>query len=212
MTTNEKPRELLIATTLLWAALATGVLGTVLDSTSLPAETSLAAFLVIDAMLVLVTAAATYYFFRGRNWARIASLILFVMALLGTFELPSLFERSAIAAWLYVGTLLMQAAAMYLAFATDASKCFRHTPADDVALRAVLPVGRSGWAIAAGYLALFSVLLVPAPFALAAGLLAMRDIKRHPEKHGMGRAIFGVVMGSLGVLVMIVLFVIRQTR
>ena len=67
-------------------------------------------------------------------------------------------------------------------------------------LRALLPVGRSGYAITAGYLALFSVLILPAPFALVFGIFAIHDIKKNPSKHGMGRAIFGVVMGSLGTL------------
>jgi hypothetical protein len=69
---------------------------------------------------------------------------------------------------------------------------------EDPAMRLLLPVGRSGWAIAAGYLGLFSVLLVFAPFALLCGILAIRDIKRNPKKCGMGRAIFGIVMGALG--------------
>lgn len=43
---------------------------------------------------------------------------------------------------------------------------------DDPLLRWLLPVGRSGWAIAAGYLAFFSVLLLPAPFALATGIVS----------------------------------------
>lgn len=73
---------------------------------------------------------------------------------------------------------------------------------DDLGMRLLLPVGRSGWAIAAGYLGLFSMLVVPAPIALIVSLLAIRDIRRskdspHP-KHGMGRAIFGLVMGLLG--------------
>ena len=64
-------------------------------------------------------------------------------------------------------------------------------------MRIVLPVGRSLWAIAAGYVGLFSVLLIPAPLALLLGVVAIIDIKRHPKKHGMGRAIFAVVMGVL---------------
>ena len=39
----------------------------------------------------------------------------------------------------------------------------------------LLPVGRSGWAIAAGYLGLISVLAFPGPFAMIAGILAIRD-------------------------------------
>ena len=68
---------------------------------------------------------------------------------------------------------------------------------DDPAMRVLLPVGRSGYAIAAGYLGLFSLVFFPAPLALLFGLLAHRDIKRHPEKGGRGRAIFGIVMGAI---------------
>jgi hypothetical protein len=68
---------------------------------------------------------------------------------------------------------------------------------DDPAMRLILPVGLSGWAIASGYLGLISVLLVPAPFAVLTGILAIREMSRNPKKHGMGRAIFGIVMGSL---------------
>jgi hypothetical protein len=66
----------------------------------------------------------------------------------------------------------------------------------------LLPVGRSPWAILAGYAGLVSVLLVFAPFALLFGILAVRDINRHPEKHGLGRAIFGIVMGVIFTLLL----------
>jgi hypothetical protein len=79
-------------------------------------------------------------------------------------------------------------------------------------MRAILPVGRSGWAIAAGYLALFSVLLVPAPFALFCGAMAVRDIHRNPSKHGMGRAVFGLVMGALGLAALLYLVWLRVAR
>lgn len=69
-------------------------------------------------------------------------------------------------------------------------------------LRMVLPVGRSGLSIAAGYLALFAVALVPAPLALIVGIAALVQLKRHPEKLGHGRAWFGVVMGALGTILL----------
>ena len=75
----------------------------------------------------------------------------------------------------------------------------------------LLPVGRSGFAIAAGYLGLFAVIFFPAPLALLFGILAYRDIKRNPKKSGMGRAIFGIVMGalfSLGLLLIIVSIIV----
>jgi hypothetical protein len=49
-------------------------------------------------------------------------------------------------------------------------------------------------------LGLFSLICFPAPLALVFGILAIIDIRKHPEKHGMGRAIFGVVMGLLGTI------------
>lgn len=68
---------------------------------------------------------------------------------------------------------------------------------DDPAMRLLLPVGLSGWAIASGYLGLISVLLIPAPFAVLTGVLAILEMNRNPKKHGMGRAIFGIVMGAI---------------
>jgi hypothetical protein len=78
---------------------------------------------------------------------------------------------------------------------------------DDPMMRMILPVGRSGYAIAAGYLGLFAVLLVPAPLALLFGILAIRHLKRDPKKHGMGRAIFGLVMGAAGTVGLLIILV-----
>lgn len=83
-------------------------------------------------------------------------------------------------------------------------------PESDPILQWILPVGRSGFAIAAGYLALFCpAMIVPlvceAPLvviflipvlALVFGLLALFDIKKHPDKAGRGRAWFGIVVGG----------------
>lgn len=35
------------------------------------------------------------------------------------------------------------------------------------------------------------------------GILAVRDIGRHPDKHGMGRAVFGIIMGALGTIALL---------
>jgi uncharacterized membrane protein len=72
---------------------------------------------------------------------------------------------------------------------------------DQAAMRMLLPVGNSGWAIASGYLGLVSMLMIPAPFAVITGILALREIKRSKQtsrrKYGGWRAIFGIVMGSI---------------
>ena len=67
---------------------------------------------------------------------------------------------------------------------------------ENAGMRMLMPVGRSPWAIVAGYLGLLSPLLIFAPFALIVSIMAMRDIKRR-NTHGMGRAVFGLIMGGL---------------
>ena len=64
-------------------------------------------------------------------------------------------------------------------------------------MRLIAPIGVSGWAIASGYLGLISVLILPAPFAILTGVIAIRDIRRNPKNHGMARAVFGIIMGTL---------------
>lgn len=83
-------------------------------------------------------------------------------------------------------------------------------------MRLLLPVGRSAWAIAAGYLGLFSLIIIPAPLCLIISIIAIRDIRRSKltdkVKHGMGRAIFGLVMGIVGTLVIGVIVISRMKR
>ncbi|MFA4986335.1 MAG: zinc ribbon domain-containing protein [Candidatus Brocadiia bacterium] len=76
-------------------------------------------------------------------------------------------------------------------------------------MRMLLPVDRSPWAILAGYLGLCSVLLFPAPFAILTGILAIRDIRRNPEKIGMVRAVFGIAAGSLMTIVLIIVIIAK---
>jgi len=63
----------------------------------------------------------------------------------------------------------------------------------------LVPIGRSGLAIAAGYVALLGTLVIPAPLGIVLGILALRDIKKHPEKLGKTRAWFAIVY-CIGVL------------
>ena len=78
----------------------------------------------------------------------------------------------------------------------------------DAGMRMLLPVGRSGWAIAAGYLGLFSLFGgCVGPIAIVISIIAMRDIKSHPERHGMGRAIFGLVLGIVGTIMLALILI-----
>jgi hypothetical protein len=82
---------------------------------------------------------------------------------------------------------------------------------ENAGIRLLLPVGRSWWAIAAGYFGLFAVLFFPAPIALILGIVAIWDIKRHPARHGMGRAIFGLLMGLIFTIFLIIVIVVGAT-
>lgn len=83
-------------------------------------------------------------------------------------------------------------------------------PEYDPALKALVPVGRTPLSIAAGYLGLLSPLLCFAPFALAVGILAIAEIRRDSSKGGLGRAIFGAVMGGLFTIPFVALLVMRM--
>lgn len=83
---------------------------------------------------------------------------------------------------------------------------------DDAGIRLLLPVGRSGLAIAAGYLGIFSLVPIFGPIAIIVGVLAIRDIKAHPDKYGMGRAIFGIVAGALATLLLLVVIIAAAVK
>jgi hypothetical protein len=72
-------------------------------------------------------------------------------------------------------------------------------------LRWLVPVGRSGWSIAAGYLTLLScVPFIGLPFGIAAlvtGILGLRAASRQRRLGGRGRALFGVIVGGITVVV-----------
>ena len=83
----------------------------------------------------------------------------------------------------------------------------------DPKMRMLMPVGRSPWAIVAGYLGLLSPLMIFAPFALIVSIMAIRDIKRR-QTHGMGRAIFGLIMGAIFSIILcigIVVIIVNPT-
>ncbi len=80
-------------------------------------------------------------------------------------------------------------------------------PERNPALEWVVPVNRSIWAIAAGYFGLFSLVGCGAPFAIFTGIMALRELKKKPELGGRGRAIFGLAVGSIVLLLMLVVWI-----
>ncbi len=72
----------------------------------------------------------------------------------------------------------------------------------DGGVRLIIPVGRSGLSIAAGYAGLLCLVIVPGPLALMLGILALMDFRKHPEKYGRGRAWFGVIAGAIATILL----------
>jgi len=60
-------------------------------------------------------------------------------------------------------------------------------------------------AVASGYLGLLSVLIVPAPIALATSLICLRRARANPDFVGRSRAWFGIVMGIPGTILIVLL-------
>lgn len=71
---------------------------------------------------------------------------------------------------------------------------------NDQALAMVVPSGVDTVALVAGYVGLFSLLLVPAPVALVLGVVALRRLSSRPGSRGHVRAIVAIVLGGLGTI------------
>lgn len=69
---------------------------------------------------------------------------------------------------------------------------------------------RSSIAAIAGYLGVFSIIPMVGLLAVMAGMLAVRDIRRHPQKQGIGRARFAIAIGVVLSVVWAALFVLRD--
>ncbi|MCX6343530.1 MAG: DUF4190 domain-containing protein [Armatimonadetes bacterium] len=89
-------------------------------------------------------------------------------------------------------------------------KTIMDAPPNESKKKYLIPVDVSSLAMMAGYMGLFSIFLLPAPISLLIGILAIYDLERNPGKNGKGRAIFGIVMGAVGTvfLVLVVLWLI----
>ena len=76
----------------------------------------------------------------------------------------------------------------------------------DAGLEILIPINRTGWSISAGYLGLFSLLPFIGIIAIIISAIAFYDFSRRPEKHGRGRATFGLVMGILTTILWLAIF------
>src|SRR5262249_19122730 len=71
--------------------------------------------------------------------------------------------------------------------AGDFATLLAQAPPDDAHMKYILPVNRSGWAIAAGYVGLFSFFPVISYFGVLVSLIGAWHLRKNPKKLGWGR-------------------------
>jgi hypothetical protein len=129
----QKPQQVRLAVALLWVSLALGPLNLLLDDRS-PARTIVAsqpALLglmagVLAGVLALM-AVLVVFIYRGRNWARVVYLVMYLLgALPWLLSLPVLFGHSPVAGAVYVVQGTIQAIALYFIFSQPGSAWFRY--------------------------------------------------------------------------------------
>lgn len=72
------------------------------------------------------------------------------------------------------------------------------------ALRLLIPINRNIIAVIAGYVGIFSLLILPGPLALILGIIALVQLKHRPQQFGRGRAWFAVIIGALASILLLV--------
>lgn len=73
-------------------------------------------------------------------------------------------------------------------------------------LHYLIPVNTSIYCIIAGYLGLFSVLLIFAPLAILFGILGIKDVKKK-KTHGIVRAYFALIMGVTFTIILLAVII-----
>ena len=74
---------------------------------------------------------------------------------------------------------------------------------DGDAMRFIAPTAQtSGMALLSGYLGIFGFFFCAlGPIAILTGFLGLRDLKKNPHKHGVGRAWTGIILGGIQTLI-----------
>jgi|GEM_PF-485039 len=204
---SDKPASVSIATKILYATLVVGAIRSALEWPHQVQDASPASVLCVTIFSTIFSFAISlwviYMMDRGGNWALITFLVCFIIGVpMAVLQLIKSLSSSPASGVLGLLQVVLQTAALFMLFSQAASPWFRQAapPLENW----VVPSGRSSWAVAAGYLGLISVLLVTAPVALVVSIIAVRHIQLSKASGaplgGLGRAIFGLVMGTLGTL------------
>ena len=122
----EKPSQISTAVNLLWASLAIGFVNTLMDTQDLgsiapPAFTNFILISVFAVMALLIV-----FISKGKNWARITSLVLFVLGSLPSIPLVlGEFTRSPVLGAFSIIQIALEVVALYLVFTKPGAGWFK---------------------------------------------------------------------------------------
>jgi len=122
----EKPGEVTNAVRLIYAGVAVGIINTIADFAYLSSLVSSKLLIFQMTFTYVIIILLAFNISRGRNWARIIFLIVFLFGL--PASIPSLishFTRSPSAGWLMLLTILFQMTANVLLFQKPSNAWFR---------------------------------------------------------------------------------------
>ena len=122
----EKPSQINTAVNLLWASLAIGFVKSIMDMQQLGSQASPAFTNFILISVIAVMALFIVFISKGKNWARITLLVLFILG-----SLPSIplilgeFIRSPVLGAFSLIQIVLQVVAMYLVFTKPGAMWFK---------------------------------------------------------------------------------------
>ena len=87
--------------------------------------------------------------------------------------------------------------------ATSASPTPPEKTTEEKVLEWTVPINRSGWAIAAGYVALFNIpFVILGPISITLGIVGLLDAKKK-QKRGKGRSLFAIIYGAIATAILL---------
>jgi hypothetical protein len=134
VTQRQAPREVKLATSLLWISLAAGIVNLVLQFDYLKTQASPGFIAGVGIVTIAVTAVLIYFIAAGRNWARITFLLLFLVGFVpGIPQLLATFDRSMFIGLVSLAQWLLQLVGMYLVFFGPGRQWFAQSPREEAA-------------------------------------------------------------------------------
>jgi hypothetical protein len=123
----EKPKNVSLGVNLQWISLALGVIVAIFDPAGMTHNSPIPGGLIsIMAATVVILGLLNYMVLRGKNWARITFLVMYLFGLIpAILSIPHSFSTSVVFGMTGIIQSLLQAAALFLFFSASAKPWFK---------------------------------------------------------------------------------------